>query len=333
MTNPTIALTMIVKGSASTSLRRALTSCRHLFDDAVALVDMRHGDQALAVLKEFDVRADTTPFEMYTEDCIHFAKARNRSFEATEADWCFWIDADEIMECGDDLRAYVNAAHAEGWQSVAVQFKTYCGAHAGDMTPQIRAARRSDFRMKFPVHNMPIGIKSRITCALTTLRTDYAGQIADRMKRSVPALRKLFREGDGGDRKDEQAHAAYFLARMHLAAHEYAEAARWAREVVAIEPDHEGYADIHRNLVQATFMTDGFGPAWKLCINALERHPGMMDLWHQLMSMAFFAWVNAADNPKNEIFGWAQTRAHLGNAEHVAGLMAFPLKVTLEEKS
>ncbi len=330
-------LAMLVRGDATDSLGACLASSRHYFDEAVACVDTRHGDDAIPILREYGVSVDRHPFEMWTDRCPHFANMRMRAFSLLKSPWGFWIDSDEVLETGKDLAAHVALADEKDLDAVGLQFTAYERGEVTDNSPQVRGIRLDRVRMKFPVHNMPCRldgspIQSRIDCVHTRFRTDYAGTAEDRYARSGPALEKLWHHGDGGDRIDEQSHAAYFLARHSFTVEKFPESIEWARKLLDLQPDHAGYADIHRLLVQALWQERGFTPALSACLVALRKWSGNMDLWHQLMAMAGFGWVNAAGEPRGDLLGWSKTREHLGQAEAAFQVLGLPLKMGEDAK-
>ena len=327
---PAIGLAMLVKGNARSTLRRCLDSVRDLVDEAVACVDLRHGDAALGVLDEFHVDTDLTPFKLWTPKCPHFGEMRNRSIDLLhrrDTDWWFYIDADEEMVDSSDFRSRIEWAHEHDMDAVGVNFDTHHGDRLIDSTPQLRVGRVGRVTFEMPIHNAPIGFKNRADCVHSKIRTDYSGTIEDRAPRWFPALHKLWRVGDGGDRHKERRHAAYYLARSYSARQDLRRSQKWARKTLALEPDNPGFGDMWRILCQATFALDGWKAANDVFEEGIQKHPGNADLWHQKVALDVFAWVHTCGNADGIGYGWATSRTLLDGVPEAVKAICLPLRV------
>uniref|UniRef100_A0A6M3IYV5 Putative glycosyltransferase n=1 Tax=viral metagenome TaxID=1070528 RepID=A0A6M3IYV5_9ZZZZ len=119
MTQPTIALAMIIGGSpyreggnGVEALKACLESARPVAFDQIVLVDTGVNDAALEVItaeSEARIALGLTPIETPKFDWIgNFAAARNESFRHVATDWAFWMDDDDVMEDADQLRSLLD---------------------------------------------------------------------------------------------------------------------------------------------------------------------------------------------------------------------------------
>ncbi|WP_148450035.1 glycosyltransferase [Gorillibacterium timonense] len=96
MAAPTISLCMIVKNEAA-SLRACLESARPHVHEMV-IVDTGSSDGTLEVVSEF-----TDLCYEYIWDG-NFSNARNYGLQKARGDWILWLDADEVLECTEEMK-------------------------------------------------------------------------------------------------------------------------------------------------------------------------------------------------------------------------------------
>ena len=105
----TVAACLIVKDGEDT-LARCLKSIRDHVDEIIIGVDKTTTDETRAIaaryVKGFSPRADLL-FDIDSPMDTGFDEARNRVISKAQADWIIWLDADEVLFHGGNLRKYL----------------------------------------------------------------------------------------------------------------------------------------------------------------------------------------------------------------------------------
>jgi glycosyltransferase involved in cell wall biosynthesis len=159
----TIACCMIVKNEAA-NLARCLASVRP-FVDQLHIVDTGSADGTPDIAGEFD------PTTVRLAEFEDFATARNLSLDnasgysfpnayyrknCTRPDWILWIDADEVLIGGENLRKYTRTRFHEGYaiQQVQVHMQDKTGKTVAD-TPIRLFRNRLDYKFVGIIHEHP----------------------------------------------------------------------------------------------------------------------------------------------------------------------------------
>jgi 2-polyprenyl-3-methyl-5-hydroxy-6-metoxy-1,4-benzoquinol methylase/glycosyltransferase involved in cell wall biosynthesis len=101
----TVSACLIVKDGEN-SLGRTLDSIEGLYDELIIGVDETTSDDTWKICEKYNAQY----FKMKTpvgKDGIGFAEARNLTIERASMDWIFWIDSDEVLENGENLKKYL----------------------------------------------------------------------------------------------------------------------------------------------------------------------------------------------------------------------------------
>ena len=141
----TIACCMIVKNEAA-NLARCLASVRP-FVDKLHILDTGSTDQTMEVARQF--RPDSLVNVPFTD----FADMRNESKFPASSDWILWIDADEVLIGGENLRKYTRTRFHEGYaiQQVQVHMQDKTGKTVAD-TPIRLFRNRLDYKFVGIIH-------------------------------------------------------------------------------------------------------------------------------------------------------------------------------------
>lgn len=108
MTQPTIALAMIVRNEGS-RLHECLKNIKHTIDEIV-IVDTGSDDNTVEIAREY------TDKVYHFTWCDDFSAARNYAVERVNCDWVLSLDADERMDMSDgDLRALIEHQEREAY--------------------------------------------------------------------------------------------------------------------------------------------------------------------------------------------------------------------------
>jgi len=100
----TVSACLIVKNGEN-SLGRTLDSIEGLYDELIIGIDETTTDETERVCEKYNAQY----FKIKSPIETGFAAARNLTIEQAQMDWVFWIDSDEVMENGDNLKKYLRA--------------------------------------------------------------------------------------------------------------------------------------------------------------------------------------------------------------------------------
>jgi glycosyltransferase involved in cell wall biosynthesis len=123
MRKPTVAACMIVKNEENDIL--GCLNSFYKYVDEIHITDTGSTDSTLQLIEDWKkqkVQIDPVtgytkeyPLFMHTRDRLgHFDDARNQSISYTDADWIFWVDADERLTNGEALAQYLRTRMFDG---------------------------------------------------------------------------------------------------------------------------------------------------------------------------------------------------------------------------
>jgi glycosyltransferase involved in cell wall biosynthesis len=130
------------------SLRKLLRSCREAKFDEIVIVETNGGDpQVERAAKAFGAKyftwedPDKAQFTKFCEDrglgtpehFSDFAAARNYAFSKCEGDWICWLDSDDALVNGKNIRAWVERAMREDKDTLQAYY-AYSHDKAGNVT-------------------------------------------------------------------------------------------------------------------------------------------------------------------------------------------------------
>ncbi|MCU0308989.1 MAG: glycosyltransferase [Thermoleophilia bacterium] len=156
---PRVSLCMIVKDEEA-HLERCLASARAAVDEMI-VVDTGSTDGSVAIAERMGARV------LHHEWTGDFAAARNVSLEAATGDWILYLDADEELADGAQVRALVGDPDAEGFFLREV---SYLGDEVGIdavANPAFRLFRnRPGYRFRGALHeqilpSLPVEARNR----------------------------------------------------------------------------------------------------------------------------------------------------------------------------
>lgn len=148
-----ISLCMIVRDQMP-EVTRCLTSIRPFVDELCVAIDSRSTDlEAMkACIDSFQGR-----HMVYAWENDSFADARNASFAMATNDAIIWLDADDVVSKGAELRhAIIQKIHAEGYTLMVMPYN-YTQDEAGDCVVSVfreRVIRRGLYRWVGEVHEI-----------------------------------------------------------------------------------------------------------------------------------------------------------------------------------
>lgn len=278
-----ISAAMIVRDAEAT-IRAALSGL--LVTDEILLLDTGSKDRTVAVAMEDVIGAGRNAPALRVESWPwreDFAAARNEAQARCHGDWIVVLDADETLDAGNLRQCILRAP--DDVDAVAVRVE--CQGEGGweDRFWDTRRAYRKDrCHWIYPVHNQLVGVKKAIR-STAVIRTSYQGTTAQRLARSVPMLERLHAE------QPTLLHAPLYLARMHAAAGNWAEALRWTEVGLPLCTGAPGEVALWTARVQATLSLQGVDAAEDVLHEALQRHQDAPDLWHQGIALSVARWV------------------------------------------
>lgn len=273
---------MLAKGDAVAGTVLALHSVAGLCDETSVLVDSRYDGNAIAAAELCDAHTIERPAEEYEDTGrVDFSAARNYLLTMSETDWCFVLDADEVLIDRGDLLAAIDIAEEQGVKgvSVAVQIDE-------TVIRQIRAFRRDVAGWRFPIHNQLTGIETAVA-STAVIRTSYAGQHEERRERARPVLERMWESGDA----EEKEHAAYFLAKAAASAGDFMELFRWTPHLMEMCPDKPSRAAFWVWQVQALRMANDLETAAAALTKALSCHPKYDGLHYLVVMLSAAKWA------------------------------------------
>lgn len=123
-----ISLALIVSPTkkAAKQLDAALSSVEGIFDDIQVTVTGTCNQVEMVAAKH---GAHVSHFEWID----NFAKARNFNFEQCTGDWIVWMDADDLLKGGENLRAHIELADANNVEGLAFLYE-YAHDDQGNVT-------------------------------------------------------------------------------------------------------------------------------------------------------------------------------------------------------
>ena len=278
----TVALCMIVRDEEQV-LARCLESVSDAVDEII-VVDTGSRDSTVEIARSFGTRL----IEVAWEDS--FAAARNLSFDAAQADWLFYLDADETLVAED--RRLLRSLSGRTWREAFYVQET-------NLTGSLRSAtaftndamrifrNRPDYRFEGRIHEqiakrLPSHLPERIE--RTSVRIEHDGYLAEmregrgKTERNLALLRKEAAEGT------DSAFVHFNLGTTYAsddnpqqAVEEFARAWR----LVAQEPDLERFPfapSLASWYAAALCACDREREAITLAERALAHFPGHTDL-------------------------------------------------------
>jgi len=158
----TISACLITR-NAEDQLHRCLKSIKPLVEEII-IADNGSTDSTLEIAKQYGAKIVTC--EKATK--IGFDTARNVSIKEAKGDWILWIDADEELLKGINIRKYLRSNHFNGYSIRQHHFTTDSGVSKIDLPVRLfRNKRRIEFLGH--VHEHPELIENQGVGASTIL--------------------------------------------------------------------------------------------------------------------------------------------------------------------
>lgn len=295
---------MIVKGDADLGPAiRSIYACIPTASPLAVCVDTRHGTLALGFMDDgagTQFIADPSPFEMWTDTCIHFSANRNRSIDLCPADWVFMLDADETVS--GPVREAVDKADRLGVNALYVEQREYWDGVLSFVFKRAAAIRKGTVRYQFPVHNQLLwsGAETGHLDTRVVIHSHYPADMCDRHPRSLPGMLKLWRTPDPHptvSREAERAHAAFYLQRMAGQRGRLTNGVKWARRCGALESEVAMHVDAYVGGVMCAAGSYGWEAAVEMAHQGIKAHGYKADLCWQLAGLWLYQLEKAKTAP------------------------------------
>lgn len=138
------------------NIRKVLESAID-YVDAIYLTDTGSTDKTIEiaerVAKRYKKYLKVSKLNLKPFD---FAKARNYNFSTGETDWDLWIDADDTLEGGENLRNNIEVADAKGYTGLTMKYRYQVDEKGIDKVahPKLRAVKHGmyEWTSKAPIH-------------------------------------------------------------------------------------------------------------------------------------------------------------------------------------
>lgn len=99
--------------------------------DEIHITDTGSNDKTLDIVKTFAQEESPVPIYVHHRDGLgHFDDARNQSVSYTECDWILWIDADERLIGGENIKQYLRSVFFPGFVIKQHHFYVDAESHA-----------------------------------------------------------------------------------------------------------------------------------------------------------------------------------------------------------
>jgi len=225
---------------------------------------------------------------------LDFGATRNRIADASEADWLFILDGDEVANIPKGTHLGEMCQFAEEHNSDGVQVAVYITGETsrrGSVIQQIRLYKRlPSIRWRFPIHNRLEGIKGVVDQEVVTIKATYLGGSEVRLKRSEKPLLKLLDEGD--ERVLFYLGNLYSVNKMDEEAFPYVMRALGSKCEDITVPMRHSLAGV---AIGTLLRLKRAGDAEKLLYKLLVAFPGHHDLHEYRVAFSMAAWARVLE--------------------------------------